>query len=123
MRSLLLTSCIATAALVTATFFAPCPAQALTVAAPTALSAAIQQTDVKENVYWRRAYWRRHAYYAPYRYAYAYRPYYAYAYRPYYSYPYRPYAYYGYPYGYSGFSYGYGSYAFGGFGVGWGGWW
>src|SRR5271166_4185017 len=110
MRSLLLTSC--TAAFVTATFFAPHVAHAMTIATPIGLSAAIQQSDVKQNVYWRRAYWG-YSYYRPY--AYAYRPYYAYAYRPYaHSYAYRPYA--------------YGAYAYGGYGpriwVGWGRrWW
>jgi hypothetical protein len=81
----------------------------MTIATPTGLSAAIQQSDVKQNVYWRRGYWS-YSYYRPY-----YRPYYAYAYRPYaYSYAYRPYA--------------YGAYAYRGYGpriwVGWGRrWW
>jgi hypothetical protein len=90
MRSLLLTSCTAAIAFATATVFAPHPAQAMTIAAPTGLSAAIQQSDVKQNVYWRRGYWG-YSYYRPYAYTFAYRPYYAYAYRPYYAYAYRPY--------------------------------
>jgi hypothetical protein len=84
MRSLLLISCTAATAFATAIVFAPHRAQAMTIATPAGLSAAIQQSDVKENVYWRRrAYWG-YSYYRPY----AYRPY---AY-PYYSYyrPYRP---------------------------------
>jgi|SRR5208337_3832310 len=126
MRSLLLTSC--TAAFVTATFFAPHVAHAMTIATPIGLSAAIQQSDVKQNVYWRRAYWG-YSYYRPY--AYAYRPYYAYAYRPYYAYPYRPYyayAYRPYAHSYAYRPYAYGAYAYGGYGpriwVGWGRrWW
>src|SRR6476660_857559 len=86
MRSLLATYCTAAIAVATAGLFAPPPAQAMTIAIPTGLSAAIQQSDVKQNVHWRRAY-RGYSYYRPY----AYWPYYAYAYRPYYAYAYRPY--------------------------------
>ena len=107
-------------------FFRPPPAHAMTIATPIGLSAAIRQSDVKQNVYWRRwgySYYRPYAYaYRPY-YAYAYRPYYAYAYRPYYAYAYRPYA-----YSYAYRPYAYGAYAYGGYGprmwVGWGRrWW
>ena len=81
MRRLLLASC--TAAFATAASFAPHSAQAMTIATPAGLSAAIQQSDVKQNVYWRRGYWG-YSYYRPYAYTYAYRPYaYSYAYRPY----------------------------------------
>jgi hypothetical protein len=63
----------------------------MTIAAPIGLSAAIQQSDVKQNASWRRGYWG-YSYYRPY--VYAYRPYYGYAYGPYYAYDYyRPYAY------------------------------
>jgi hypothetical protein len=102
MRSLLLTSCTAATAFATVALFAPHPAHALTIATPIGLGAAIQQSDVKQNVHWRR--WG-YSYYRPY----------AYAYRPYaYSYGYRPYA--------------YGAYAYGGYGprlwLGWGRrWW
>jgi hypothetical protein len=90
MRRLLITSC--TVVFATAASFAPHPAQAMTIATPAELSTAIQQSDVKQNVYWRRGYWG-YSYYRPYAYTYPYRPY-AYAYRPYaYSYAYRPYAY------------------------------
>ena len=112
MRSLLATYCTAAIAVATAGLFAPPPAQAMTIAIPTGLSAAIQQSDVKQNVHWRRAY-RGYSYYRPYAYwpyyAYAYRPYYAYAYRPYYAYAYRPYA-----YSYAYRPYAYGAYAYGG---------
>ena len=97
----------------------------MTIATPAGLSAAIQQSDVKQNVYWRRGYWG-FSYYRPYAfayrpYAYAYRPYYAYAYSPYYAY--RPYA-----YSYAYRPYAYGAYAYGGYGpriwLGWGRrWW
>jgi hypothetical protein len=107
MRSLFVTYCTA-AAVSVATSFATPPAQAMTIATPAGLSAAIQQADVKQNVRCvcgRRAYYQPYAYtyayrpyyaYAAYRpytytYAYTYRPYYAYAYRPYYAYAYRPY--------------------------------
>ncbi len=126
MRSLFLTSCTAATVFATVTFSAPHPAHAMTITTPIGLSAAIRQSDVKQDVYWRRwgySYYRPYAYaYRPY-YAYAYRPYYAYAYRPYYAYAYRPYAY---SYGYR--PYAYGAYAYGGYGpriwVGWGRrWW
>ena len=119
MRSLL-TSGAAATALATAALFFPHPAQAMTITTPIGLSAAIQQSEVKQNVYWRR-YWG----YRPYAYAYAYRPYYAYAYRPYYTYAYRPYYAYAYrPYAYSYYRpYAYGAYAHRGYGpriwVGW----
>ena len=67
---LLLTSCAV--AFATAASFAPHSAQAMTIATPAGLSAAIQQSDVKQNVYWRRGYWG-FSYYRPY--AFAYRPY------------------------------------------------
>jgi len=123
MRRLLLTSCAV--AFATAASFTPHSAQAMTIATPAGLSAAIQQSDVKQNVYWRRGYWG-FSYYRPYAfayrpYAYAYRPYYAYAYSPYYAY--RPYA-----YSYAYRPYAYGAYAYGGYGpriwLGWGRrWW
>ena len=122
MRSL--TSSTAVIAFATATFFAH-PVQAMTIAIPTGLSAAIQQSDVKQNVHWRRGYWG-YSYYRPY--AYVYRPYYAYAYRPYYAYTYRPYyAYRPYAYSYAYRPY-YGAYAYGGYRpriwIGWGRrWW
>jgi hypothetical protein len=106
MRRLLLTSCTAATAFAAAVLFAPHPAQATTIAAPIGLRAAIQQSDVKQDVRWRRGYWG----YRPYTY-YAYRPYYAYAYRPYYAYAYRPYA-----YSYVYRPYAYGTYAYGGYG-------
>jgi hypothetical protein len=84
---LLLISFTAAFAFATAISFVP-SAKAMTIATPAGLSAAIQQSDVKENVH----YWRRHAYwgYRPYIYRpYVYRPYYrAYAYYP--IRPYRP---------------------------------
>jgi hypothetical protein len=96
MRSLFVTYCTA-AAVSVATSFATPPAQAMTIATPAGLSAAIQQADVKQNV---RCVCGRRAYYRPYAYTYAYRPYYAYAaYRPYYTYAYRPY----YAYAYAGY--------------------
>ena len=95
MRRLLLTFC--TVVFVTAASSSSHPAQAMTIGTPAGLSTAIQQSDVKQNVYWRRGYWG-YSYYRPYAYSYAYRPY-AYTYRPYaYSYAYRPYAYGGYAY-------------------------
>ena len=91
MRGLLFISCAVAAAFATAAFSTSRPAQAITLATPTGLSAVIQQSDVKQNVYWRRrAYWGYSYYrpyaYRPYAYSYAYRPYAygAYAYRPYY---------------------------------------
>jgi hypothetical protein len=113
MRSPLLASCTAATAFA-AIFFGSLPSQAMTLATPAGLRAAIQQTDVKQNVHWRRGYWG-YSYYRPYRYAFAYRPYYyayrpyyayaypyyAYAYRPYYAYAYRPYYAYAYPSYYS----------------------
>jgi len=132
MRSLLLTSSTVAAAFATATFFAPHPAQAMTIATPTGLNAAIQQSDLKQSVYWRRGYWG-YSYYRP---SYAYPSYsYGYGYRPYaypaysYGYSYRPYAYPAYSYGYGYRPYAYGAYAYGGYGpriwLGWGrrGWW
>ena len=80
MRGLLLVSFTAAIAFAAATVFTPHPAQAIIT--PTGLSAAIQQSDLKQTIYWRRR---------------AYRPY---VYRPYaYSYAYRPYAYGAYAYG------------------------
>jgi hypothetical protein len=88
MRRPLLSFC--TVAFVNAASFVPHPVQAMTIATPAELSAAIQQSNVKQNVYWRRGY-RGYSYYRPYAYTYAYRPYaYSYAYRPY---AYRGYAY------------------------------
>jgi hypothetical protein len=128
MRSLSLTCCTTVAALAAAIFSAPHPAQAINITTPMGLSAAIQQSDLKQDVWWRRGYWgyRPYAFYRPY--AYAYRPYYAYAYRPYYAYGYAPYAYRPYAYGYGYRPYAYGAYAYGGFGpriwLGWGRrWW
>ena len=93
MGRLLLTFC--TVVFAAAASFASHPAQAMTISTPAGLSAAIEQSDVKQNVYWRRGYWG-YSYYRPYAYTYAYRPY---AYRPYaYSYAYRPYVYGGYAY-------------------------
>jgi len=81
MRRLLLTSC--TVVFATAASSSSHPAQAMTIGTPAGLSTAIQQSDVKQNVYWRRGYWG-YSYYRPYAYSYAYRPYaYTYAYRPY----------------------------------------
>jgi hypothetical protein len=85
MRPLLI-SFTAAIVFVAAVAFAPA-AQAMTIATPAGLNAAIQQTDVKQNVH----YWRRRAYWGvPYRPLY--RPY---VYRPYYRaygyYPIRPY--------------------------------
>jgi len=119
MRSLL-TSGAAATALATAALFFPHPAQAMTITTPIGLSAAIQQSEVKQNVYWRRGYWG-YSYYRPYAYTYAYRPYYAYGYRPYYAY--RPYT-----HSYAYRPYAYGAYAYGGYGpriwLGWGRrWW
>src|SRR5271166_1477837 len=119
MRSMLVTYCTAATALAAATFLALPPAQAMTIATPAGLSAAIRQTDIKQDVRCvcgRRAYYQPYAYtyayrpyyytyayaYRPYTYAYAYRPYYAYAYRPTYTYAYRPYYAYAYrPYTYT----------------------
>ena len=131
MRCLLLTSCTAATVVASAAFFAPHPAHSMTIATPAGLSAAIRQSDVKQDVYWRRAY-GGYSYYRPYAYPFAYRPYYSYAYRPYayayrpYAYAYRPYAYayrpYAYSYAYR--PYAYRSYAYGGYGprlwLGWG---
>jgi hypothetical protein len=84
MRGLLLISFTAATAFATATIFAPQPAQAIIT--PTGLSAAIQHSDVRQNVYWRRRAYRPYVYW-PYAYSYAYRPYaYSYAYRPYHYY-------------------------------------
>jgi hypothetical protein len=77
MRGLLLISFTAATAFGTATIFVPHPAQAIIT--PTGLSAAIQQSDVKQTIYWRRRAYRPYVYWP-----YAYRPYpYSYAYRPY----------------------------------------
>ena len=150
MRSMLLSYGTAATALAAATFFAPPPAQAMTLATPAGLSAAIQEANVTQQVWCCRsysyAYWPYYAYtYRPYYYAYAYRPYYTYsyaytyrpwyytyAYRPYYTYAYRPYyayayrPYYTYAYRpYYAYAYRpYRAYAYAGYGrrlwVGWG---
>ena len=115
MRSLLLTPCSAATAFATAVLFASHPAQDTTIATPIGLRTAIQQSDVKQEVRWRRGYRG----YRPYAYAFAYRPYYAYAYRPYYAYAYRSYYAYAYrPYAYSYVyrPYAYRAYAYGGYG-------
>jgi hypothetical protein len=52
MRGLLLISITVATAFATAILFAPHPAQA--VITPTGFSAAIQQSDVKQTIYWRR---------------------------------------------------------------------
>jgi hypothetical protein len=90
----------------------------MNITTPMGLNAAIQQSDLKQDVWWRGRYrgWG-------WPYAFAYRPYYAYAYRPYYAYAYRPYA-----YSYAYRPYAYGAYAYGGYGpriwLGWGRrWW
>src|SRR6516165_1830316 len=81
MRGLLLVSFTAAIAFAAATVFTPHPAQAIITSI--GLSAAIQQSDVKQTIYWRRRAYRPYVY-RPYAYSYAYRPYaYSYAYRPY----------------------------------------
>jgi hypothetical protein len=107
MRSILLSYATAATALAAATFVAPPPAQAMTVATPAALKAAIQEANVTQPVHccgrrYSYAYWPYYAYaYRPYHYAYTYRPYYAYSYWPYTytsAYTYRPYYSYAYTY-------------------------
>ena len=91
MRNLSTACCTTVITFATAIVFTPHPAQAMNITTPMGLNAAIQQSDLKQDVWWRRGYWG-YSYYRPY--VFAYRPYYAYAYRPYaYSYAYRPYAY------------------------------
>jgi hypothetical protein len=100
MHRVLVRYCTTAATLAAASFLALTPAKAMNIAAPAALSAAIHEAGVKQDVRClcgHRAYYRPYAYaYRPYYYTYAYRPYYytyAYAYRPYYTYAYRPYYY------------------------------
>jgi hypothetical protein len=119
----LMTYCTAATMLMGATCFAPPRAQAMTMAAPAGLNAAIHEANVTQDVayicrggwFWRRCGWTpgsywgyyrpyaygAYAYYRPYAYsAYAYsgNPYGAYAYsaNPYAAYAYRPW--WGWPY-------------------------
>ena len=125
MRNLLSACCTTVITFATAIVFTPHPAQAMNITTPMGLNAAIQQSDLKQDVWWRRGYWG-YSYYRPY--VFAYRPYYAYAYRPY-AYAYAPYyAYRPYAYSYAYRPYAYGAYAYGGYGpriwLGWGRrWW
>ena len=116
---------VSATAIAAASFVAPPPARAMTIAAPAGLGAALQQANIRQDVACvcgRRAYWG-YSYYRPYAYSYAW-PYaysYSYTYAPY-AYAYRPYAYRAYAYR----PYAYGAYAYGGYGpriwVGWGRW-
>jgi hypothetical protein len=113
MRTLLFTYGTAAITIAATAFISTSPAQAMTMAIPAGLSAAVQDATIKQDV---QCGCGGYAYYAPSAYAYAYAPYaYGYGYAPSaYAY-YRPYA--------------YGAYAYRGYGpriwAGWGrrGWW